>query len=271
MSLVMRVLALFLLLLPSGISMNSPEAGKAVQASQEALSGQWENLFNGEDLSGWTPKIAGHPLGENFGDTLRVEDGILSVRYDAYGDNFDNRFGALFYHEKLRDYRLRVEYRFVGQTAPGGPPWGFRDSGVQYHCQAPESMKIDQPFPVSLEYNLHGGNGTEERPVGAVCANGMFIEVNGMRNASYCTPPTVNRTFHGDQWVTLEIDVRDGVITHYVNGEEILRYAHPVYNPDHEIAKTLIRGDDLSVTDGYISLQSNSHPIDFRKIELLRY
>lgn len=265
MSFIIRALAPVLLL-----SVWSAQKGSSIDPNF-ARPGDWEILFNGRDLSGWAAKIAGHPLGENFGNTFRVEDGILSVRYDAYGDTFDNRFGALFYQEKLSNYRLRVEYRFVGETAPGGPPWGYRDSGVQYHCQAPETMGVDQPFPVSLEYNLHGGNGTDERPVGAVCANGMFIEIDGGRNASYCTPPAVSRTFHGDQWVTLEIDVKDGNIAHYVNGEEILRFSHPVFNPDHEIAKTLIPDGDLSVSGGYISLQSNSHPIDFRKIELLRY
>lgn len=242
-----------------------------VGAETRAHAETWEPLFNGKDLSGWAPKIAGHPLGDNFGNTFRVADGVLSVRYDAYGENFDNRFGALFYTEKLSDYRLRAEYRFVGETAPGGPSWGFRDSGIQYHCQPPESMGLNQPFPVSLEYNLHGGNGTDERPVGAVCANGMFIEIDGGRNTAYCTPPAASRTFHGDQWVTLEIDVKDGVITHYVNGEEILKFSNPTFNPDHEIAKTLFSDGNLSVTGGYISLQSNSHPIDFRKIELLRY
>ena len=266
-----RVVALAVIVSLSCAPKGSSGSAAFLQTSEKIMPGAWEPLFNGQDLSGWSPKITGHPLGENFGNTFRVTNGILSVRYDAYGDNFDNRFGALFYQEKLRNYRLRAQYRFVGETAPGGPSWGFRDSGIQYHCQAPETMGSDQPFPVSLEYNLHGGNGTEERPVGAVCANGMFVEVNGERNASYCTPPAIGRTFHGDQWVTLEIEVKDGVITHYVNGEEILRFSNPTLNAEHEIAKTLIREGDLSVVDGYISLQSNSHPIDFRKIELLRY
>lgn len=238
---------------------------------QKKEVGKWKSLFNGTDLSGWNMKIVGHPLGENYGNTFRVEKGILSIRYDAYGDNFDDRFGALYFNEKLSNYRLKVEYRFVGETAPGAPEWGFRDSGVQYHCQPPASVKLDQPFPVSLEYNLHGGNGTDERPVGEICANGMFIEIDGEKNASYCTPPTVKRTFHGDQWITLEIDVKDGKISHYVNGEEILAYSNPVYDSDHDIAKTLIINGDLSVREGYISLQSNSHPIDFKKIELLKY
>ena len=246
------------------------EAGTAL--SVETPKDAWVPLFNGKDLEGWTMKIKGHPLGENFGNTFRVEDGILSVRYDAYGDDFNDRFGALYFDRKLANYRLKVEYRFVGDTAPGAPEWGYRDSGVQFHGQSPSTLGPDQPFPVCLEYNLHGGNGTDDRPVGAICANGMFVEVNGERNTSYCTPAAVARTFHGDQWVTLEIDVNKGRIVHFVNGEEILRYAEPAYDPEHDIAKTLLENKgDTAVREGYISLQSNSHPIDFRKIELMAY
>lgn len=229
------------------------------------------SIFNGENLKGWTIKINSYPINENFANTFRVEDGILQVRYDGYGENFDNRFGSIFYDKKLNNYRLKVEYRFVGETAPGGPEWGYRDSGVQFHCQSPSSMKIDQPFPVSLEYNLHGGNGKDDRPVGEICANGMLVEIDGQFNTSYCTPPTVKKTFHGDQWVTLEIDVKDGVIKHFVDGEEILKYTNPVYNQEHDLGKTFIENNDIAVEGGYISLQSNSHPIDFRKIELFEY
>lgn len=231
----------------------------------------WISIFNGENLDGWIVKINSFPLGENFGDTFSVSDGILKVRYDAYGDDFDQRFGALYFNEKLTNYRLKVVYRFVGETAAGAPEWGFRDSGVQFFCQAPESVGIDQLFPVSVEYNLHGGDGEAERPVGQVCANGIFVELDGKRNETYCTQPSVKRTFHGDQWVTLEIDVNDGQIQHFVNDELILSYSNPTFNPEHEIAKNLIENGDLIVKDGYISLQSNSHPIDFKTIELLPY
>lgn len=230
----------------------------------------WVSLFNGKDLQHWQPKIAGHVLGENYLNTFRVENGILSVRYDAY-DSFRNQFGSLFYDKRFANYRLRVEYRFVGATAPGGPSWGYKDSGVQYHCQSPSSMAVGQQFPVCLEYNLHGGNGKDERPVGELCANGMYVEVNGKRNSSYCTPPAVSRTFHDDQWITLEIDIRDGVCRHFVNGEEILQFRNPRYDPKNEVANKMIVDGMDAVVDGYISLQSNSHPIDFRKIEIMEY
>jgi hypothetical protein len=239
--------------------------------SFEQKRNKWVSLLNGKNLDGWTMKIVGHPLGENYANTFRVENGILSIRYDQYGDNFNNTFGALYYDKELANYRLKVEYRFVGETAPGAPSWGYRDSGVQYHSQSPNSLGLNQPFPVCLEYNLHGGDGENERPTGEICTNGTMVDIDGKKNENFCTAPVVQRTFHGDQWVTLEIEVRGNVIKHFVNGEEIIRFENPHYNPEHEIAKTLIKGNDTSLKSGYISLQSNSHPIDFRKIEIFKY
>lgn len=239
-------------------------------ADEKKSTQKWVSLFNGKNLDGWQMKIAGYKLGENFGNTFRVEDGILSVRYNQY-DSFRNRFGGLYYDKKFSNYRLKVEYRFVGETTVGAPSWGFRDAGIQYHCQPPATLGLNQNFPVCLEYNLHGGNGKDERPVGEICASGTFVEINGKRNASFCTPAAVKRTFHGDQWVTAEIDIHDGIITHYVNGEKILQYNNPRYDPAHAIGKTFIVDGNDKVKDGYISLQSNSHPIDFRKIEIMEY
>ncbi|MCK5440416.1 MAG: DUF1080 domain-containing protein [Maribacter sp.] len=268
-----QIMAFLCLVLLSSCGQKKTSAQKEADLAKTETkqTNDWVSLFNGANLEGWTMKIKGYPLGENFGNTFRVADGILSIRYDAYGANFDDRFGALYYDQKLSNYRLKVEYRFVGETAPGAPDWGYRDSGVQFHGQAPASIGLDQSFPVCLEYNLHGGNGTDERPMGQICANGMFVEINGTKNSSYCTPPTTNKTFHGDQWVTLEIDVKDGNITHFVNGVKILHYGNPSFDPNHEISKTLIKDGDTLVKEGYISLQSNSHPIDFRSIELLAY
>ncbi len=232
---------------------------------------EWVRLFNGENLEGWTVRIIGKELGENYGNTFRVDSGILKIRYDEYGDSFDNQFGAIYFKRPFSNYRLKVEYRFVGEPAPGAPEWGYRDSGVMFHSQSPQSLNPDQPFPVCLEYNLHGGNGTDDRPNGQICAPGTHFEIAGTRNTSFCTPPEVKRTFHGDQWVTLEIDVQDSTISHYANGEKILTYSNPRYDSGHKIANTFIQDGHDRVTNGFISLQSNSHPIDFRKIEILEY
>jgi hypothetical protein len=78
----------------------------------------WQPLFNGKDLEGWTPKITGYPVGENFGDTFRVTDGVRRVVYDKY-DNFGGRFGHLFFKTPFSHYLLRIEYRFVGAVSGG--------------------------------------------------------------------------------------------------------------------------------------------------------
>lgn len=244
--------------------------GSKENSLKENDNGKWISLFNGKDLDNWIPKIAGYKAGENFGNTFRVENGILSVRYDAY-DNFRNRFGALYYNKKFSNYRLKVEYRFVGDTTKGAPSWGYRDGGIQYQCQSPASMDINQPFPVCLEYNLLGGNGKEERASGEICANGIYVDINGKRNTSYCTPPTVKRTLNGDQWITAEIDVHDGKISQYINGEEVIHFENPRYDSTNAVAKNFIVAGNDAVTNGYISLQSNSNPIDFRKIEIMEY
>ena len=240
-------------------------------AKIQTVEPEWTSIFNGKDLEGWTIKINGYPFGENYGNTLRVEDSILKIRYDAYGPEFKNRFGTVYYDKKLTNYRLKVEYRFVGETAPGAPEWGFRDSGIQFHGQPPATQQLDQAFPVCLEYNFHGGNGTDERPLGAACANGMFFVYKGDKNETTCIPAEVSKTFHGDQWVMAELEVKGDQITHYVNGEKILSYSNPTYNTENAIAKSHINQEDAKVTGGYISLQSNSHPIDFRTIELIEY
>lgn len=239
------------------------------QGNSEQVA-EWKSLFNGENLDGWVVKINGFELGENIGNTFRVEEGMLKVRYDEY-DSYDQKYGAIIYQQAFSDYRLKVEYRFVGDTATGSPSWGFKDSGIQYHGQAPESIEKNQPFIVSLEYNLHGGNGEGERPTGEICTIGTNIQLDGKPNVAFCTPPAVKKTFHGDEWVTAEIEVKGEQISHWVNGEKVLAFSRPTYDPMHEFGKKIIQANNMEITSGYISLQSNSHPIEFRTIEIQEY
>ena len=79
-----------------------------VMGQDAAESEQWISLFNGKNLDGWTPKIRNYELGDNFADTFRVEDGVMKVSYDGYED-FDERFGHIFYKTAYGHYRFRVE------------------------------------------------------------------------------------------------------------------------------------------------------------------
>jgi hypothetical protein len=229
---------------------------------------QWISLFNGKDLDGWIPKIKGHPAGENYGDTFRVEDGILKVSYDRY-PKFDGKFGHLFSKQKYSHYRLWVEYRFVGDQCPGGPDWGFRNSGVMIHSQSAESMRKDQDFPVSIEVQFLGGHETGDRPTGNVCTPGTNIVIKDKLITRHCTNST-SKTYRGNEWVTVEVEVHgDGLIKHMVDGETVLEYEKPQLDEADRDGKALIKDGDKSLREGYLALQAESHPIEFRRVEIL--
>ncbi|MGB2908892.1 MAG: DUF1080 domain-containing protein [Candidatus Aminicenantaceae bacterium] len=244
-------------------------AGACADTPVEDKAEEWISLFNGRDLSGWIPKFAGHELGENYKNTFRVEDGVLKVSYDEY-ETFDGEFGHLFYKDSFAHYRIRVEYRFLGEQTPGGPAWGFRNSGIMVHGQAPESMALDQTFPVSIEVQLLGGNGEEERPTANLCTPGTHVEMGGELVTQHCTNSS-SATYHGNQWVTVEVEVRGGeIIRHFVNGEAVLEYAKPQLDGSDADAQKLIEaGVEMMLSGGTISLQAESHPMEFRKVELL--
>ena len=230
--------------------------------------GGWIRLFNGKDLEGWTPKIKGYALGENHGNTFRVEDGILKVSYDQY-EKFDGKFGHLFYKDKFAHYIIRLEYRFVGEQTPGGPGWALRNSGIMVHCQSPESMRKDQDFPVCIEVQLLGGDGTNKRTTGNLCTPGTHVVKEGKLNTNHCINSS-SETYHGDQWVTAEVEVHGSeLIKHIVNGEMVLGYTLPQLDETDADAKKLIQNGKKLVGEGYISLQAESHPVEFRKVELL--
>jgi hypothetical protein len=229
---------------------------------------RWISLFNGKDLDGWTVKIKGHEPGDNYGNTFRVEDGVMKVAYDQYAD-FGGKFGHIFYKEKFSHYVLRVEYRFVGDQCRGGPGWALRNSGAMIHSQSVASMGKDQNFPVSIEVQFLGGDGRAERPTGNLCTPGTHVVMGGQLITRHCTNSR-SKTFHGDQWVTAEVEVRgNATIKHKVNGETVLEYEKPQLDDKDADARPLIKNGEKMLSEGYIALQAESHPVEFRKVELL--
>jgi hypothetical protein len=241
-------------------------------AAQEIPSdGKWVPLFNGKNLDGWTAKVKGYDAGDNFGETFRVENGVLKVSYDKYGGTFDNRFGHLFYKTRFSNYIVRVEYRFVGEQVKGGPEWAFKNSGIMIHGQTPQSMRKDQDFPVSIEVQLLGGKPEGTRTTANVCSPGTHIVMNGTLITKHCNDST-SPTFRGEEWVTAAVEVHgNGVIKHFVNGQLVLQYEQPQLDDSDADAKGLIAeaGGNRMLSGGTISLQSESHPIEFRKVEIM--
>ncbi|MET3609374.1 3-keto-disaccharide hydrolase [Mucilaginibacter rubeus] len=226
------------------------------------LKVKWEQLFNGKDLTDWTVKIRKHQLNENFGNTFRVVDHKIQVSYDQY-EKFDDQFGHLFYKKPFSYYLIGVEYRFTGNQVKGGPGWAFRNSGIMIHGQDPKTMKVDQDFPISIEVQLLGGNGKDKRPTANVCTPSTQYVLNNSVVKSHCLD-SKSETFHGDQWVRVEaLVLGDSLVVHYVNGEEVLRYQRPQLDPVGSAEEGAL------LKSGTISLQSESHPVEFRKVEIV--
>ena len=255
--------------LPGGCA-TSAVPGSAQARDPEAR--EWEQLFNGRDLSGWTVKFAGHELGENFNDTFRVENGLLAVRYDRWS-GFNGEFGHLFYERPFSHYVIAVEYRFVGEQVAGAGPrnaWAIRNNGIMAHSQPPQTMGRDQDFPISLEIQLLGGLGQGKRTTANLCTPGTNVVIDGRLVRAHCINST-SATYDGDQWVRVEAVVHgDSIVKHIVNGDTVLTYGSPQMgggNANNLIAGVMQEGKLLSA--GYIALQAETAPVDFRKVELL--
>ena len=242
------------------INCKKVEVSSVVDSSEKET---WVSLFNGVNLDNWNVKIKGHDLGVNWKNTFSVVDSIIRIDYSNY-DSFDNSFGHLFYKTPFSNYRLKFDYRFVGDQIKGGENWAVRNSGVMIHCQDPETMDIDQNFPVCIEVQLLGG--LEEgvpRSTANLCTPGSHVQMNNELVTAHCIDSS-SKTYYGDQWVDLEIEVRnDSIITHYINGEKVLEYNHPIIGGEYN---TLIGSEGKALKQGYIYLQSESHPVEFKNI-----
>ncbi|EAZ80126.1 3-keto-disaccharide hydrolase [Algoriphagus machipongonensis] len=230
---------------------------------------EWRELFNGNDLENWVVKISKHEVNENFGNTFRVADGMMQVRYDEY-DEFDRQYGHIFYDEAFSNYVLQVQYRFVGEQANGGEGWAWRNSGAMLHGQDPRTMLKDQDFPISVEAQFLGGNGTDERSTCNLCTPGTNVVLADTLFTPHCINSS-SKTYAGDQWVTANFVVLgDSAIHHMVGLDTVFSYNKPQIgggnvNPSDPAVKI----DGKLLKEGFISLQSESHPIDFRKVSIV--
>jgi hypothetical protein len=240
----------------------------SVQAADGASGEGWSPLFNGRDLSGWTIKIAKRPLGENYHDTFRVEDGILKVSYDKW-QKFDRGFGHIYTNQPYSNYLLRLEYRITGRAPEDAPHWAKLNSGVMIHSQSPLSMTLDQEFPASMEFQFLSAGATAGKQTGNVCTPGTNLEMKGKLLEDHIIDSS-SKLFPVDEWVKVEVEVRGNQeVVHRINGVEVLRYQHPQLDPRDESAQRLLAaGAPLQLSFGHIALQAESQPIWFRNIEI---
>ncbi|MFT3935763.1 MAG: DUF1080 domain-containing protein [Chitinophagaceae bacterium] len=247
----------------------------------DAAKQDWEQLFNGKDLTGWDIKIAGHDLNDNFNDNFSVKDGAIKVDYSKF-KKFDNAFGHLYYKKPFSYYIIRTEYRFTGQQLEGGPSYAYLNSGVMLHSQSAASVTKNQWFPVSLELQLLASDEKEKRHNGNLCTPGTEVSMHNEPVAAHCIDSKSKNSFL-NEWVTAEAIVYgDSLIHHLINGDTVLTYEKTkvgggfvnsgmTWTSGGFAADSLdwIKKDGTPLRSGFIALQAESHPVEFRKVELL--
>jgi Domain of Unknown Function (DUF1080) len=242
----------------------------AFAQNKNASAQNWQTLFNGKDINDWTVKIFHHETGENFGNNFRVENGIIKVRYDQF-DKFNNQYGHLYYKQPFSYYRFKFEYRFVDKWREDAPVYTQLNSGIMFHSQDPKTMPKEQDWPISIEMQLLNGLGDgAARPTGNMCSPGTDVVFNGKVDPRHCIESS-SKTYFGDHWVKGELIVLgDSLITHMIDGENVLQYSKPQmgggvatgFDPAQFVPGKLL-------SSGYIALQSEGQPIDFKNITLL--
>lgn len=256
--------------------------GISIFAQKKVNKEEWIKIFNGKNLEGWDIKIAGQLLNDNYKNTFRVKKGVLQVNYDNY-ENFDDKYGHLYYNKPYSYYIIQFEYRFVGKQTKGGAEWNVRNSGVMLHSQAAESLSMNQTFPMSLEMQLLGGLNEGIRHTGNLCTPGTQVFINNELDDNHCIDSN-SKTYDGDQWVSARaIVLGDSIVHHLINGDTVLTYQKPriggnFVNATHDwkaggfdtaAAAAWTKKEGTTLSTGYIALQAESHPIEFKNIQLL--
>lgn len=240
-------------------------------AQGSATDEDWKDLFNGQDINDWIVKIHHYDVDDNHANTFNVQDKMIRVSYGDYEGDFNDRFGHLYYKQPYSYFHLKMEYRFVGELHPGAPSYTILNSGVMFHSQDPRTMPVEQDWPISVEMQfLAGLEEGKPRPTGNMCSPGTEVIYNGKMYPGHCINSS-SETYFGDQWVSAELIVHgDSMVYHLINGDTVLQYTEPQigggvvqrYDPT-------MKQDGKLLTEGFIALQSEGQPVDFRKIKLL--
>jgi hypothetical protein len=216
---------------------------------------EWIDCFNGKDLEGWMIKIKGSEIGENPWNIFRVDNGLLTVSYDDFDGQFNGRFGHIFIDQPFTNYHFKCEYRFYGEQVNGAPGWAICNSGAMLSGQDPRTMAVDQNFPDSIEFQFLAQDNSGTRVTGSICTPGTEIDFEGQTIKQHVIKSSI-AALPTEEWVTAEAIVKDGKIQHIINGQVAIEYANPKLD------------DGTPVTHGWISLQAESHPVQFRNIKI---
>ncbi len=242
--------------------------------AQQVKTGKdgWMPLVTENGLKDWIVKIHHHEVGDNYKNTFSIAGDTVKIRYDDY-ETFNERFGHLYYKTPFSWYHLSFEYKFASPWRTDAPSYTKLNSGIMFHSQNPNNILKEQDWPISIEMQLLAGLGDgKPRPTGNMCSPGTHVVYKDALYIGHCINSS-SKTYAPDEWVKGELIVYgDSLIIHKINGEEAMRYSQPqiggpVVNRNDPDEKQ----DGKILDSGYIALQSEGQPIDFRNLKILNF
>jgi hypothetical protein len=231
----------------------------------------WQALFNGKDLNGWTPKMQHSECGENYENTFRVKNKTIQVRYNQYTQGFGERYGHLYTDRAYSYYILKLKYKVTGKWLSDAPWYTEGNSGVMYHSQAPWTMNVEQDWPRSIEMQFLANKADgSKRTTGNMCSPGTHITYKGKLDERHCIDSN-GASLPKDQWVEATLTVLgDSLITHSINGKEVFQYSKPTQGgPLVNNYEKLYYQEGALINKGHIALQSEGQEMDFKDIKIL--
>jgi hypothetical protein len=187
---------------------------------------QTENLFNGKDLSNWNFVVKDNAVAPE--DVYSVQDGVILIQGQP--------FGYMYTKKKYSDYVLELEWSWLEKAT---------NSGIFLLIADPKN-----PFPNGIECQLKAGSAGDLVLLGGSDLD-EYKQPAGSERPQF---PVINKQKDSNEkpvgeWNKAKIEVKNGVITIYINGE-------------------LQNKGTNKVKKGYIGLQSEGGPIQFRNIKL---
>ena len=167
-----------------------------------------------------------------------------------------------------------MDYRFYGNHVNlfknEDEAWNYKNSGVMLHSEDPSKMLLNQGFPVSIEAQFLGGSGVKERPTLNMCSPGTEVVINESQAMEHCISSN-SKTYHNEDWISVEFVVySDSIVHHIINKDTVMSYSNikigGEYLSDNFTDKV---GEPLK--EGFISLQSEGHPIEFKNIRIKEF
>ena len=202
-------------------------------------------LFNGKNFEGWR-----QCNGETIPDNWTIEDDAMKV-FLAEGRNPGSGAGGdiLYGDRKFKNFELSIDWK-VSEKANSGIFYNIREvPGKPIYYAAPEVQILDN-------------KNASDNSVDSHLAGSLYDMLPA-------DPNTVHPT---GEWNTVVVKVKDGKVTHTMNGTEVVSYTLWTDEWEQLIENSKFKNfpgftEGIS-KEGYIGLQDHGHTVWFRNIKI---